>query len=133
MIGTTAEYSEFESAKKAKVPIPIENRSTHFNYPPIVLNQTHSGALTSTSFFLLSRHQINIWPEDTGIGAIHVLDASGDKERGGLVRPPKDVKTADNQSNGERAENAKEETNKPCGVFSIWKVGCSPAFGLTVT
>ena len=68
-------------------------------------------------------------------GAIHVLNASGDKKKVGLVRPPKDVKTADNQGNGEEAEdgeNVKEaEANNLCGVFSIWKVGCSPTFSLT--
>lgn len=67
------------------------------------------------------------------------MNTSGDKarEKGGLVRPPKDVKTVDNQGNGETAEdggNANEvKANKSCGIFSIWNVSFSLAFSLTVT
>lgn len=34
---TTAEYSESESAKKANVLIPIENKCTHFSFSLVLL------------------------------------------------------------------------------------------------
>ena len=36
-LGTTAKYSDSESAKKANVMIPIENKCTHFSFSLFVL------------------------------------------------------------------------------------------------
>ena len=93
---------------------------------------------------LFFQHQINICITDSEDvlgdgrkldGARLALTTSGDKKRDGLVRPPKDVKGDGNQGDGDnlKAEDGEEgaKANKSCGVFSIWKVSCSPAFSLT--